>query len=323
MSLDYRIFSFLILSFLLPTLINSSPHPQRGNRQDHRPADKVAVVEQTTTTTTSDDTAVIDQDDSKNDDDDTPIVPSSGSGSGSGKRGLAYNSSSPSLQVFANSDISWVHSWSSSPFDAPSEFLFVPTLWGDEPPHTDNWASLAEGHPYLMSFNEPDIIGQANMEVGDAVAAYKRLMFPLRKDGVQIGAPSVCSGSGENEAGIPMGTGWLREFLGQCNDPNSCVADFVSGHWYGCPGGTCSVSDDVSSFKGYVDELISTAGRRDVWVPEFQRYGDEAGQREFLEDVLPWLDSSAVVRYAYYMVVDGILTTGGEVNALGSAYAGI
>lgn len=224
MSLDYRIFSFLILSFLLPTLINSSPHPQRGNRQDHRPADKVAVVEQTTTTTTSDDTAVIDQDDSKNDDDDTPIVPSSGSGSGSGKRGLAYNSSSPSLQVFANSDISWVHSWSSSPFDAPSEFLFVPTLWGDEPPHTDNWASLAEGHPYLMSFNEPDIIGQANMEVGDAVAAYKRLMFPLRKDGVQIGAPSVCSGSGENEAGIPMGTGWLREFLGQCNDPNSCVA---------------------------------------------------------------------------------------------------
>ncbi len=95
-------------------------------------------------------------------------------------------------------------------------------------------------------------------------------------------------------------------------DTNTPRSDFVSGHWYGCPGGTCSVSDDVSSFKGYVNDLISTADGREVWVPEFQRYGDEAGQREFLEDVLPWLDSSAVVRYAYYMVVDGILTTGGE-----------
>lgn len=58
-------------------------------------------------------------------------------------------------------------------------------------------------------------------------------------------------------------------------------------------------------------------------MPEFQRYGDAGGQQEFLEAVLPWLDSSAVVRYAYFMVVDGILTTGGEVNALGGAYAGV
>lgn len=58
-------------------------------------------------------------------------------------------------------------------------------------------------------------------------------------------------------------------------------------------------------------------------MPEFQRYGDAGGQQEFLEAVLPWLDSSAVVRYAYFMVVDGILTTGGEVNALRGAYAGV
>lgn len=75
-----------------------------------------------------------------------------------------------------------------------------------------------------MSFNEPDIVAQANMQVGDAVAAYKELMFPLRKTGVQIGAPSVSSGSGENEAGIPMGTGWLGQFLEKCDDENTCVA---------------------------------------------------------------------------------------------------
>ncbi|KAL8670439.1 MAG: hypothetical protein Q9168_005020 [Polycauliona sp. 1 TL-2023] len=341
MSREYRIFSLLFLSLLLPALINGSPHPQRGGRHDHR---KAAVASTTTTaanapTTTTKvpnnsngnaqqgtvprPTTSVNKNVEQSTPSNTPVIPSSGNGGGGGKRGLAYNATSPSLQVFANSDITWVHSWSSQPFDAPSQFEFVPTLWSDKSPHSDNWASLAAGHQHLMSFNEPDNEGQANMKVGDAVTAYKRLMFPLRKSGVQIGAPSVSSGSGNNGAGIPMGTGWLSGFLEQCDDPNSCVADFVAGHWYGCPDASCSVSDDVSSFKSYVNDLIGTAAGRDVWVPEFQRYGDAAGQQEFLESVLPWLDSSKVVKYAYYMVVDGILTTGGQVNALGGAYAGV
>ncbi|KAI4219872.1 MAG: hypothetical protein L6R36_008018 [Xanthoria steineri] len=350
MSIDHRLFPLLLLSFILPTLINGSPHPQRGGGHRHRrPVKSAAIVAPTTTRSNGNAiieqgnvpqaTPIIDNDDSTTtsiparggsgttttaDSPSGPIITSTPStGTGAGKRGLAYNSSSPSLQVFANSEITWVHNWYSSPDGAPSEFLFVPTLWSDESPHSDNWATLAAGHQYLMSFNEPDIVAQANMQVGDAVAAYKELMFPLRKTGVQIGAPSVSSGSGENEAGIPMGTGWLGQFLEKCDDENTCVADFVSGHWYGCPGGSCSVSDDVSSFQSYVTDLISTAAGRDVWVPEFQRYGDAGGQQEFLQTVLPWLDSSAVVRYAYFMVVDGILTTGGEVNALGGAYAGV
>ncbi|KAL8732283.1 MAG: hypothetical protein Q9166_002855 [cf. Caloplaca sp. 2 TL-2023] len=252
-----------------------------------------------------------------------PIITNTPStGTGGGKRGLAYNDSSSSLDVFANSDITWVHNWSSSPGNAPSEFLFVPTLWSDQSPHSDNWDSLASGHQYLMSFNEPDIVTQADMDVGAAVTAYKSLMFPKRTSGVQIGAPSVSSGSGTNEHGIPMGTGWLGQFLDQCNDPNSCVADFVSGHWYGCPGGTCVVSDDVTSFQNYVNDTISIAAGRDVWIPEFQRYGDAAGQKAFLEAVLPFLDSSEVKRYAYFMFVDGILTTNGQPNELGRTYAG-
>ena len=75
-----------------------------------------------------------------------------------------------------------------------------------------------------MSFNEPDIIAQANMDVGPAVDVYKRFMFPQRAKGAKISAPSVSSGSGKNEAGIPMGTGWLSQFLSQCDDENTCVA---------------------------------------------------------------------------------------------------
>ncbi|KAL8811560.1 MAG: hypothetical protein Q9223_006541 [Gallowayella weberi] len=353
MSRDYRIFHLFLflLSSLLPVYINASPHPQRGgDRHRHGPVTTTtaAVVPQTTTllnngngvvnpgVRTQSTTIIGDGNDSttliRNGGSATtsttatkgPVITNSPStGTGGGKRGLAYNDTSPSLDVFASSDITWVHDWSSSPGNAPSEFLFVPTLWSDKSPHSDNWDTLANGHQYLMSFNEPDIVGQANMQVGEAVAAYKLLMFPKRTGGVQIGAPSVSSGSGTNEAGIPMGTSWLGQFLDQCNDPNTCVADFVSGHWYGCPGGTCTVEADVTSFQNYVNDLISTAGGREVWIPEFQRYGDVDGQKSFLEATLPFLDKSAVVRYAYYMVAEGILTTNGQPNELGTAYAGV
>ena len=143
---------------------------------------------------------------------------------GTGARGLAYNSSSPPLSGFANTDITWCHDWNSAPSDSSTGFEFVPTLWSDQSPHSDNWDSLATGHSHLMSFNEPDITSQANMQVGAAIASYKTMMFPKRSPKVKIGAPSVSSGSGLNDAGIPMGTGWLSQFLQQCNDPNTCMA---------------------------------------------------------------------------------------------------
>ncbi|KAL9582357.1 MAG: hypothetical protein Q9203_005531, partial [Teloschistes exilis] len=292
MSRDYRIVSFLFLFFL--SLINASPHPQfngNGNRHRHAAAVTTVVAAPAAITTVipgngngngnnNEETSTLQNNPNPTGNGNTPLITDTPTtGTGNGKRGLAYNSSSPSLSVFANTDITWVHDWNSDPLDAPSQFLFVPTLWSDESPHSDNWASLAAGHQYLMSFNEPDNVGQANMRVADALTAYKNLMMPQRKAGAKISAPSVSSGSGNNEAGIPMGTGWLSSFLEGCNDDNTCQADFVSGHWYGCPGGTCTVASDLTAFKGYVNDLIATADGRDVWIPEFQRYGDVDQQK--------------------------------------------
>ncbi|KAL9598029.1 MAG: hypothetical protein Q9219_004785 [cf. Caloplaca sp. 3 TL-2023] len=333
--------SLFLFSLLLNSLANAIPRPQRANRHRHGVDQAVqttiavsTVVEQPTTTqvggvgngaesagpSAGSGTAVniVTRGNAIS----TPVTsPSRPTSTGNGKRGLAYNSTSPSLTVFSNTDITWIHDWDAAPGNAPSQFMFVPTLWSDKSPHSDNWDQKAAGHQYLMSFNEPDIVGQANMDVGYALDKYKRLMFPKRSSNVKIGAPSVSSGSGNNEAGIPMGTGWLDRFLDQCNDDRTCQADFVSGHWYGCPSGSCSVQDDISSFKSYVNSLVSSAKGREVWIPEFQRYGDTNGQKQFLEGVLPTLDGNgAVTRYAYFMVADGILTTGGQVSELGNTY---
>ncbi|KAL8979530.1 MAG: hypothetical protein Q9177_006116, partial [Variospora cf. flavescens] len=169
MSWNHTIILVFLLSFILHTLTNASPHadPQR-NRRRHRPVTGVVepVVNPSTTTMVQGGGG----DEGGNDGKSEPTaVPDTGTGNG--KRGLAYNSSSPPLDVFSETRITWVHDWYSLRLDAPSGFEFVPTLWGDQPPHTDNWAQNAAGNEYLMSFNEPDIISQADMTVGDAVAA--------------------------------------------------------------------------------------------------------------------------------------------------------
>ncbi|KAI4244449.1 MAG: hypothetical protein LQ352_006792, partial [Teloschistes flavicans] len=205
MSRNYRIVSFLILFFL--NLINAIPHPQfNGNRHRHAAAVTTVVAAPVTTVIRgngNDDTTTAPNapNPTGTGTGNTPIITDTPStGTGGGKRGLAYNSSSPSLSVFTNTDITWVHDWNSDPLDAPATFQFVPTLWSDQSPHSDNWANLAAGHPYLMSFNEPDNTGQANMKVSDALSAYKALMMPQRTGSVKISAPSVSSGSGNNDA---------------------------------------------------------------------------------------------------------------------------
>lgn len=249
--------------------------------------------------------------------------------SSSGKRGLAYNPSSGNLNIWSSYDtISWGFNWGDTPQGLPSKFQYVPTLWGTASVHSGNWDSAVKaatsgssGPTYLMSFNEPDNQGQANMDVASAVAAFNQYMKPYASDSVLLGSPSVTNGAGNNGAGIPMGIDWLSPFLQQCT---GCPVSFASIHWYGCQNG-CSVADDVSDFQSHVQSAIeaavnpATGEKVPVWVTEFQSFTDPA---TFLGEVLPWLDGeSGVQRYAYFMATDGIMISGGSVNAVGAKYA--
>jgi len=69
---------------------------------------------------------------------------------------------------------------------------------------------------------------------------------------------------------------------------------------------------------------ISTAGGKDVWITEFQHFGSVSEQQSFIAQALTWLDDPAqskIVKYAYFMVLDGILTSGGSLNSAGQAFA--
>lgn len=238
------------------------------------------------------------------------------------KRGLAYNDESPSLQPWvSHPKISWGHCWASVDFSMPGSLEFVPTLADltkDSLPYWDANVKKALARQtgetkYLQFLNEPDQPGQkALTDPASAAAAFKQYMNKYAAPNVKLGSPSVTNGVVNG-----MGLEYLKNFLAACQ---GCTIDFIPVHWYGCGDG-CSVAQDVALFKKQIEDAIIVAAGKPLWIPEFQRLGSLAGQKEFLEIVLPWLDDKpAIARYAYFMVKDGFLLTNGQLNEVALAY---
>ena len=275
------------------------------------PTPTPAVVKAATTTTAADTSSNTQPQPQSN------YVATSGS-----KRGLAYNNESPSLQPWlAYPKISWGHCWASVDFSLPLPIEFVPTLadltQDAAPVWKDNvkkaLARQTGETKYLQFLNEPDQPGQkALTDPASAAAAFKKYMNEFAAPNVKLGAPSVTNGVVNG-----MGLEYLKKFLAACQD---CTIDFIAVHWYGCGDG-CSVDQDVALFKKQIEDAIVVAGDKPLWIPEFQRLGDLAGQTSFLKIVLPWLDAKPqIARYAYFMVKDGFLLTDGKLNEVALTY---
>lgn len=238
-------------------------------------------------------------------------APVNNNNAGSSKRGLAYDYSSPNLNIFNGfGKITWGYDWDSAPLNLPSKFQYVPMLKSNAPDKLKKWdsdvkaATQGSGPHYLMAFNEPDMavdVGGSAMSVGAAVATYKQHMNPKASGNVKLGAPGVSSSNDHGKGP----EGWLRPFLQQCT---GCQIDFIPIHWYG---------KDANEFKNFVQKMMGWG--KPLWVTEFQcQGGDESA---FLSSVLPWLDSQAgVARYSYFMASSKSLTNGNALSALGQKY---
>ena len=163
-----------------------------------------------------------------------------------------------------------------------------------------------------MGFNEPDEIvawGGSGLSPADAVTGWNDNIQPFAGGAVKLGSPSVTN------AGAPMGLDWLNQFVQQCN---GCQIDFLNIHWY-CGTGD-SVDNAIADFKDHVGKAIAQANGKPIWITEF-RYIGSGSETDFINQVLPWLDSNAgVERYSYFMATDGKLLSGTALSATGEAY---
>jgi hypothetical protein len=225
-----------------------------------------------------------------------------------GKRGVAFNDNSV-LSVFSGK-ASWCYNWGQDEGNVPSNFEYVPMLWGNKEGFYDSWeknanSAIKSGSTHLLAFNEPDLPAQSNLDVATAAADFKTHMQPFAGK-ARLGAPSVTNGGGE------MGLTYLGNFMKACS---GCTIDFIPIHWYNGD----ALESSISYFKSHVAEAHTTGGNKPVWITEFQYLGgDEAG---FLAEVIPWLESQNFVeRYSYFMAAPGRLMSGSALSAVGKAY---
>lgn len=228
------------------------------------------------------------------------------------KRGIALSETgSAHLSHITNSAVSWLYNWANErPAGLSSEIEYVPMQWGAE--GIETFAGAVSGAKHVLGFNEPELSGQSNIDAGKAAALWKEYMNPLHSAGIKIGAPAISS--------APEGAVWLENFFNACN--KGCHVDFIPIHWYG------EGSDNFLAYLSKMDEQFGQYGP--LWVTEFgdTTMSNPAIVQSFLETTTSAMDGlSYVARYAWFDyspstpdLETNMLDSGGNLNALGSAY---
>ena len=202
------------------------------------------------------------------------------------------------------SGASWYYTWSTT-HDGVSGPGFVPMVWGADSATPAALAQAKQAGPYLLGFNEPDMGGQANMTVDQALALWPK----LEAAGKVLGSPAVAYGG--DTAG-----GWLDRFMSGARQKGYRV-DFVALHWY---GGDFTTPDAVAQLKSYV-QAVHHRYHKPVWLTEFAltdfsngtRYPSDQQQAAFVTAAARMLDGLPYLqRYAWFGLPakDGAASTG-------------
>jgi RNA polymerase sigma factor (sigma-70 family) len=188
----------------------------------------------------------------------------------------------------------WYYNWSpdNDAMPGPPGVEFVPMIWGSANLTAPTLAKAEREGEVLLGFNEPDMAGQANMSVEDALAAWPK----LQRTGMRLGSPAVAYGG--DTAG-----GWLDRFMAGA-EARKLRVDFITLHWYGSDFGDAA----AGQFLGYVDAVHRRYGLP-VWVTEYglinftgsPKYPTGAQQAAFIKRSTAGLERrSFVERYAWF-----------------------
>lgn len=213
-------------------------------------------------------------------------------------------------------NVSWFYDWGIQDVSVTNR-EFVPMAWGR------NMATAASvdaviaktGVTTFLGFNEPDGVGQANININEAAELYRGLL----RSGYRMGSPA-CT---ESQYRV-----WLSDFTTLANQDSSRI-DFVCVHWYdwgnwlSTLNANPSPTDIFNRFKSYINNVY-TLYQKPIWVTEFNANKNRpaAVHEEFMKLALPWMDSDPrIERYSYFFGNDlpatsgGVLTNGGRIYA--------
>jgi RNA polymerase sigma factor (sigma-70 family) len=238
------------------------------------------------------------------------------------KKGVAVWNFNGVSQALANSKASWYYTWSPrhDGVTTPKGAQFVPMIWGAKDVNDSALAAAKAAGPYLLAFNEPDMGGQANMSVEQALDLWPR----LQSTGSKLSSPAVAFG------GADPG-GWLDRFMSGARSRGYRV-DFVALHWY---GGDFTTANAVDQLRRYLRAVHERYGKP-IWLTEFAlidfsgggaRFPTQTQQAAFVTAAARMLGGlSFLQRYAWFGLPatdkdqSGLFRTGTTPTAVGRAF---
>lgn len=249
-------------------------------------------------------------------------VPATNKAGQNPKRGIMASGRDqhPLTAAFGNTKVSWLGDWySGPPTNLPDSLSFVPQLYDNK--SMDSWGSnypkaLARGEKYFLSYGEPEA---AHWPAAEAAATFMKQIQPVANQGGIIGSPPCLQNDGDRR--------WVSEFLGNCTE---CSIGFISLHWM-----WNATPENVQSFKDTVAKYKAIADGRPLWVDNFAAHGSVEAQKQFLGEVVPWMDSQDYIqRYAYVPMnkdageeniddANGMVDNNGKITELGTYYANL
>ncbi|MBK8492993.1 MAG: carbohydrate-binding protein [Saprospirales bacterium] len=218
------------------------------------------------------------------------------------KKGVAYGYHSQEDMAVLSEGISWWYNWYHQPdagiFDTYQSLNveFVPMTWNGGFNETA-LRSYLDDHPdvhYLLGFNEPNFVSQANMTPQQAAAIWPTLESIAEDYQLELVAPAVnyCDVCvdipGTTNDNDP--TAWLDAFFAECPD---CKVDYIAIHWYAC---------DVGALDWYVG-LFEKYGLP-IWITELACWENNPSLNTQMGYMIGALDlmeqDPRVFRYAWF-----------------------
>jgi beta-glucanase (GH16 family)/PKD repeat protein len=217
------------------------------------------------------------------------------------KRGLGYGTHSVDDMAVMSKGISWWYNWSIKPDLSIQNVYpqygveFVPMAWNGNFNDAELRAYIA-AHPdvkYILAFNEPNFIDQANMTPSQAVAQWPRLEAIANEFGLKIVsvAMNYCGNCvTENGTTYYSPFDYFDDFFRLCP---TCKVDALSIHAY---------MPDVNGIEWYVNEFKKYG--KPIWMTEFSAWETVKtldDQKRMLIQVVDSFENNAdMQRYAWF-----------------------
>jgi RNA polymerase sigma factor (sigma-70 family) len=225
-------------------------------------------------------------------------------------------------QALTESGASWYYNWGPAPSGiAGPGVSFVPMIWGAANVTTATLDQVRQEGSVLLGFNEPDMSGQSNMSVEQALDLWPKLMAT----GMTLGSPAVSSGAARPG-------GWLDQFM-QGAKARGYRVNFITVHWYGGDFDTAAADSELQQYL----QAIYDRYHLPIWVTEFAltnfsgatpAFPTQSQQAAFLTAAASMLAGLPYVkRYAWFALpvstgsgTTGLFGSGAVVTAVGRAF---